>query len=309
MPWTPEDSTKHSKKANTPKLARQWADVANSAREKCISDGGDPKICDQKAIMMANGVIAKQMEDGKSFYYMTEIDEKILKELEDKTMITIDVFREGKWQHPTWGQIEGNKSLFNDFIKNWKGNIVGRDLIFDKNHRPEDGGTGIVKDLFIDGDKLKAKVELTNFGIDLIKNRGFRYFSPEYTSKYTNKETGNIVENVLLGGALTLRPFLTNLSPIILSEQLNEEMCLDQYAVQQGISQPPSTLDYLDLVEPFLSIIRKLCFSGYIEQKDLKEFAIEHLNKVNFDQISFGMNEEFKSELLNLLEEYFNEKN
>ena len=225
MPWTSADSSKHTKKANTAKLAKQWADVANSAREKCISDGGDSEMCDQKAIMMANGVIAKLSEENNcSFYYMTEIDVSSLKELEDKTTITMDVFRIGKWQHPKWGIIEGTKKLFNDFIKNFKNNVVGRDLVFDKNHRPEDGGTGIVKDLFIEGDKLKALVELTNFGIDLIKNKGFQYFSPEYTDKYTDKETGNIIENVLIGGALTLRPFLTNLSPVVLSEQLSEDI-------------------------------------------------------------------------------------
>lgn len=308
MPWTSADAKSHTSKANTPKLQHQWSDVANSAREKCISDGGDSKTCDQKAIMMANGVIAKLSEDGKSFYYMTEIDVSELKDLEDKTTITIDIFREGQWTHPKWGIIKGTKKLFADFIKNWKENIVGRDIILDKNHKPEDGGTGIVKDLFIDGDKLKAKVELTNFGIDLIKNKGFHYFSPEYTDKYVNKETGSIVENVLIGGALTLRPFLTNLSPVILSEQLSEDITLHQGAIAQNMPTDSASFSYLDLVNPFLDILRSLCYGGYVNQNDLKDFVMEHLNRVDFNQVEISMSEEFKKELIILLEEYLEKK-
>ena len=228
MPWKSEDAMSHTDKADTAKKQKQWSEIANSVRDICMADGGDEKECSAKAIQQANGVIAKLEDTTESFYYLTEIDDSILKELEDKTTIIIDVFREGKWTHPKHGIIEGNSKLFNDFITNWKSNVVGRELIFDKNHKPEDGGTGIVKDLFIDGCKLKAKVELTNFGIDLIKNRGFRYFSPEYTDNYINKETGEKIKNVFIGGALTLRPFLTNLSPIVLSEQFSNNFCQEK---------------------------------------------------------------------------------
>ena len=221
MPYSPEDATKHTSKADTPKKQKQWSEVSNSVLKSCMAEGGTEESCSAKAITQANGVIAKLSEDGETFHYLYEIEESFTKELEDKTILTIDVFREGKWTHPRFGLIEGNQKLFNDLITNWKAKVIGRDVIFDKNHHPEDGGTGIVKDLFVEADKLKAKVELTNFGVDLIKNFGFRYFSPEYTSKYINKETGVEVKNVLLGGALTLRPFLTNLAPIILSENSN----------------------------------------------------------------------------------------
>ena len=50
MPWTPEDATKHTKKADSPKEQRQWAAVADSVRAKGASDAS--------AIKQANAVIA-----------------------------------------------------------------------------------------------------------------------------------------------------------------------------------------------------------------------------------------------------------
>jgi hypothetical protein len=52
MPWTPKEATKSTKKAKTPKLRREWADVANSVRERTGSD--------KLARIEANGVIAKR---------------------------------------------------------------------------------------------------------------------------------------------------------------------------------------------------------------------------------------------------------
>jgi len=51
MPWTASDAKKHTKKANTAKKQRQWADVADSALSRGKSEG--------TAIRQANGVVAK----------------------------------------------------------------------------------------------------------------------------------------------------------------------------------------------------------------------------------------------------------
>jgi hypothetical protein len=56
MPFTVKDVEKHTKKANTDKLKRQWVEVANSALEDC--EAGDDE-CEAAAITKANGVIAR----------------------------------------------------------------------------------------------------------------------------------------------------------------------------------------------------------------------------------------------------------
>ena len=56
MPWKKSDAAAKTKKADTPKKQRQWADVANSVLEKT----GD----DARAIRAANSVVGKSKRRG-----------------------------------------------------------------------------------------------------------------------------------------------------------------------------------------------------------------------------------------------------
>jgi len=224
MPWTKNDAKGHTSKADTPKKQKQWAEVANSVLKSCMAEGGTEESCSAKAITQANGVIAK-LEDclDNSYYYLTDISDIQLEEKDGKKSSWIEVFRIGKWNHPKYGIIEGTTKLFGDFIKNWKDRVLGRDISLDKTHEPSDGATGWVQELKIKGDRLLALIEWTPWGIELIEQKGFKYFSPEYRDVYVDKESGKEHKNVLFGGALTNRPFLTDLAPIVLSEDLENQ--------------------------------------------------------------------------------------
>lgn len=52
MPWKSSDAKRHTKKADTPKKQRQWADAADSALSRGATEGS--------AIRQANSVIAKE---------------------------------------------------------------------------------------------------------------------------------------------------------------------------------------------------------------------------------------------------------
>jgi len=221
MPWTTEDVEKHVKGLSA-KAKKTWINVANSALATCQEKGGED--CEGSAIRQANSVAKKQMEDDeKTYYYLADISDIQLEEKEGKKSSWIEIFRIGKWMHPKWGKIEGTTKLFNDFIKNWKDRVLGRDISLDKTHEPSDGATGWIQELKIKGDRLLALVEWTPFGIELIEQKGFKYFSPEYKDIYVDKESGREHKNVLFGGALTNRPFLTDLAPIVLSEDLESQ--------------------------------------------------------------------------------------
>jgi len=51
MPWTTEDARRHTKKADSPKRQRMWAEIANSV----LSDTGD----EGRAVREANAAVAK----------------------------------------------------------------------------------------------------------------------------------------------------------------------------------------------------------------------------------------------------------
>lgn len=53
MPWTPDDAQAHTSKANTPKLRRLWAHVANSE----LKSGGD----EGRAVRIANGTVSARV--------------------------------------------------------------------------------------------------------------------------------------------------------------------------------------------------------------------------------------------------------
>lgn len=57
MPWSSRDAYRHTKKASTPDLQRQWMHVANSELERT----GD----EAAAIRAANSVVARGSSGGK----------------------------------------------------------------------------------------------------------------------------------------------------------------------------------------------------------------------------------------------------
>jgi hypothetical protein len=54
MPWKPSDAASHTKKATTPKLQRQFADVANSVLKRTGDEG--------RAVREANAVVRSSRE-------------------------------------------------------------------------------------------------------------------------------------------------------------------------------------------------------------------------------------------------------
>jgi len=49
MPWSPQDATRHTKKAKSPKAKRQWSKVAN----KVLQEGGS----EGSAVRQANAAV------------------------------------------------------------------------------------------------------------------------------------------------------------------------------------------------------------------------------------------------------------
>ena len=141
---------------------------------------------------------------------------------EDST--EIEVMHAGKWEHPNYGTIEIRDEDIDKFVNSFKTNVRKVDLAVDQEHMPEKGAAGWFKRLqkvYEDGKaKLKATVEWTQLGKQLISDGIFKYFSPEFDFDYEDLETHEHFENVLIGGALTNRPYFKSLAPVALSENM-----------------------------------------------------------------------------------------
>jgi len=226
--------------------------------EKCVKNGGrvrtiNPKkgeylhVCYDKAGSHSGEVKTKQEASEVTAYLsgfgyvekdgeMAKASETQLKrlmpqiELNEKNFSSknptseIEVLHAGEWEHPQYGMISITEEDIDKFIASFNNKVRKVDIAVDQEHEPDKGAAGWYKSLrkvFEDGKiKLKAVIEWTKLGTQLIKDGIFKYFSADLDFEYEDQETHERFENVLLGGALTNRPYFKSLAPVALSENM-----------------------------------------------------------------------------------------
>lgn len=150
----------------------------------------------------------------------------------------IEILRTGSWNHPEYGKFKVSETDLDGFIESFEGNVRGVDLAIDQAHKPDEGAAGWFRKLYKKatetGTSLWAKIEWTPLGKELIEHKIFRYISPEFTFKYKDDETGQTTKNVLYGAALTNRPFIKGMAPVMLSEDQAVELTAEEIAVLSG---------------------------------------------------------------------------
>ena len=142
----------------------------------------------------------------------------------------VEILRTGEWVHPVYGDIKITEKSIDGFNASFYNNVRGVDLAVDQEHKPEEGAEGWFKKLWKiphpddDGFSLMAEIQWTWRGEQLIREGIYRYFSADFDFEWTDPETGQKYKNVLFGGALTNRPFIKHMEPIILSEGIIETL-------------------------------------------------------------------------------------
>lgn len=132
----------------------------------------------------------------------------------------IHVVPTGTWDHPMYGEMEITSADVAQFVQNFRAKIR-KDLPITAGHDTGMGGgelpaIGWFKELIDRGVKgLYAVVEWTQEGKNLLAEGAFKYFSPEFYEEYTDPETQQKYEHVLVGGALTNKPYFKELEPVV----------------------------------------------------------------------------------------------
>ncbi|MCB5187374.1 phage protease [Methylobacillus caricis] len=126
----------------------------------------------------------------------------------------VTLTRTGSFTDPRYGRFEISRDMLMSMVSNFEANTVGTKIFADISHKPEDGAAGEFKKLAIEGDRLRALVEWTDYGIKMLKTKGYKYFSAEYDENWRDNEVGNTHGTVLLGAGLTIRPVIKGLDPI-----------------------------------------------------------------------------------------------
>ena len=138
---------------------------------------------------------------------------------EGRTTIVATVTRTGDFYDHRYGNFSITKEMLLSMIRNFDANSYGQLIMLDAAHQPQNGSAGVFKRLFLDGNKLRAEIELTPYGVESIKQKGMIYLSAEFADNYIgNEEPRREFGPTLLGAALTPRPVIKHLDPIQLSD-------------------------------------------------------------------------------------------
>lgn len=130
----------------------------------------------------------------------------------------------GEYEHPEHGKLDITRTLLSELTRNFTNKVRHIDISLDVDHKASQGdtrATGWLESVqFRDatGDcpaGLWGLVCWTKYGAQLLHDQDYRYFSIEF-GPYTDAETGKKYDNVILGGALTNRPFMKQMPAIAL---------------------------------------------------------------------------------------------
>jgi phage I-like protein len=128
----------------------------------------------------------------------------------------------GEFKHPEYGKISITTERNANFIANFENGVYQSKLPINAEHNPSDEGAfGWIVGMRQNTDgSVDAKVNWTDLGTDAIENDRFAYVSPEWVDSY-KKNDGTKHKDVLLGAALTVRPFFKEdaMRPLVASER------------------------------------------------------------------------------------------
>lgn len=125
----------------------------------------------------------------------------------------------GSYKHPVYGVIDISVERARNFAESVKKKVRGIDPSINYNHNGGEEAAGWVKDAEVRANGVWLFVDWVKDAAEKIKDKKFRYFSAEFDNQWEDPE-GNKYTDVIMGGALTNRPFMKNLVPVNLSESV-----------------------------------------------------------------------------------------
>ena len=93
----------------------------------------------------------------------------------EKNTSWVTVTRVGSFTDPRYGRFEITPAMLLSMVKNFESKVYGQEIFLDVNHIPGNGSAAKVMCLSVEGNRLRALVEWTPFGLEAVKKRGFAY--------------------------------------------------------------------------------------------------------------------------------------
>lgn len=184
----------------------------------------------------------------------------------------------GKWQHPVYGEMEITPADIKEFVQNFKDKVrrsipitAGHDNGMSGGELPAIGWFREVYDRGVNG--LWAYVEWTEEGARLLQENAFKYFSPEFYEEYEDPETRKVFHNVLVGGALTNKPYFKELEAPVLAfsepgimNQFSQSMDLKEILAKKAEDLTADEKSFVREHKDELDADQKSAFASVIEE-------------------------------------------
>lgn len=170
---------------------------------------------------------------------------------DDQKTSWITLTRTGTFNDPRYGDFEITRAMLAQMVANFDNRVLGQDVFIDVAHKPDDGAAAKVMRLSVEGDRLRALVEWTPYGIQSVKQKGFTYLSAEYHEAWQDNEHKKQHGCVLLGAGLTNRPVIKGLDgidPKLLSQDDNDHDAPARVAISPQLLKElqEQEMNYLD---------------------------------------------------------------
>ena len=191
----------------------------------------------------------------------------------------VQVFRTGTFRHPIYGKFTITDSDLETMVANFKAHRpkAPTELAVDYEHMSAIGNqvapaAGWVKGIDHIIGELWATVSWTDKAAGMIRAKEYRFISPEWHMQYKDKESGADIGACLLSMALTNRPFIEGMQPVMLSESLEESnskvLMLSEKML--GLFMPQASLQAADWDQQYINDLPDEAFA-FIESGGEKD--------------------------------------
>lgn len=220
--WSPSGSGEVHVDTVLPKISVGWEVRSNEFGRQCVYvTGTDQRLgCyDTHGEALVQIDILKRKEGGKmgeTSSYLVSMETVKFSEGSDKTWIHALPF--GSYKHPLYGTIDINLEKAQRFAESVIKKVRGIDPSINYNHKGGEEAAGWVQNAEVRADGVWLFVEWVKDAALAIKDKKYRYFSAEFADWEDSK--GQTFKDVIVGGALTNRPFMKNLVPMNLSDSV-----------------------------------------------------------------------------------------
>lgn len=116
----------------------------------------------------------------------------------------------GTWEHPLYGELDITAETIQRMHENHEAGLPGTDLPIDVDHSWGEAAGWLIRTEARE-DALWGLLELNDSGMEMVRDRRYRYISPEWFPQWKDPRTGEYHEDVLTSVALTNRPFFKEL--------------------------------------------------------------------------------------------------